>query len=66
MKGKQIGSGYDMYFRGSLRSQKAAHHKKQHAREHTKRLRDARIFNIPDEQMAEPPVVPKDERKYWH
>lgn len=57
-----------MYFRANAtKSRKKAAGKRHRAvRAHTRMVRGARLFDTPDEQMSEPPVVPKEERRYWH
>lgn len=67
MKASKLSTGYDIYFRASLKPHRAAPTNKHHATKvHTRRVRDSKLFAIPDEQMSEPPVVPKEERRYWH
>jgi hypothetical protein len=68
MKAKATQAGYDMYIRANAaKSRKRATGKKRRAvKAHTRMISGARLFNIPDEQMSEPPVVPKEERRYWH
>ncbi len=67
MKAKTTHAGYDMYFRASAKTPKKAMVKRHRAaRAHTRMITGARLFDIPDEQMSEPPVVPKEERRYWH
>ena len=68
MKARTVSTGYDMYFRAnqSRAHRKAAGSKHRTAKAHTKKIQDSIIFCTPDEQMSEPPVVPKDERRYWH
>jgi hypothetical protein len=67
MKEKPARTGYDMYFRASdKKTRKKSSARKRHAKAHTRRLHPSRVYNIPDEQMSEPPVVPKEERHYWH
>jgi hypothetical protein len=68
MKAKATHAGYDMYFRAKATKshKKTAGKKHRTVRAHTRMVRGARLFDIPDEQMSEPPVVPKEERRYWH
>jgi hypothetical protein len=68
MNAMEAKTGYDMYFRAHQpKAHKKAAGKRHHtAKVHTRRVHHSRIFNVPDEQMSEPPVVPKDERRYWH
>lgn len=68
MKAKPTHAGHGTHFRANAtKSHKKATGKKHRAvRAHTRMIRGARLFDIPDEQMPEPPVVPKEERRYWH
>jgi hypothetical protein len=68
MKAKPTHAGHDMHARATATKshRKAAGKKHRTARAHTRMITGARLFNIPDEQMSEPPVVPKEERRYWH
>jgi hypothetical protein len=67
MKPRSATTSYDMYFRASRSKTRRVHpQKKRLQRAHTRKVPLSRIFDIPDEQMSEPPVVPKDERKIWH
>jgi len=68
MKTISAGTGYGRHMRAHVpRPHRKAEGVRHHAaRVHTKRVKDKVVFHMPDEQMSEPPVVPKDERKYWH
>jgi len=68
MKAMGAGTGHDVGFRASASKthRKAGGRKHHTAKVHTRRIHYSRVFNTPDEQMSEPPVVPKDERRYWH
>ncbi len=66
MKPRSVATGFDIYFRASQSRVHRLHPSSK--RTHKVRARKApvtQIFDIPDEQMPEPPVVPKDERKIW-
>ncbi|MEM2838512.1 MAG: hypothetical protein QW505_05825 [Thermoplasmata archaeon] len=63
-------SGFDIYFRSSLvRARKKTGARKRHpiGARSARRARQApvRISDIGDDEMAEPSVTPKDERKIW-
>ncbi len=66
MRDNTMGATHHVHFQARGRAHKVGSGRKHHAREHTKRLSASRMFNVPDEQMSEPPVTPKDERRYWH
>jgi len=63
-------SGFDIYFKSSYQKAKkrlGAHKRhptgaRSHRREHVVR---ARMADIKDDEMAEPSVTPRDERKIW-
>ncbi len=66
MKARSVATGYDIYFRASQSRIHRVHPQTRRVHKaHSKRAPLSRIFDIPDEQMSEPPVVPKDERKLW-
>jgi|GEM_PF-2592554 hypothetical protein len=70
MKKPISSSGFDIYFRASYqRAKKRGSTHKRHqtgARSHRReRIAQTRIADMKDDEMAEPPVTPKDERKIW-
>jgi hypothetical protein len=67
MKARGTGTSYGMQSHMAHHKAHKKTAKKHHAvKAHTRRIPYAKMFNIPDEQMSEPPVVPREVRRYWH